>query len=384
MLIRSLRFLTYKVSIESGAPEFFMERLCNEIPLFRCQPSKGHTGLYENESDIFRSPHGVGISIDCPVPDRVSGSLIHLNITSHRVILVFEGDYLAIRLDQLGTVEIRKKLFSTPRIDIRFTQSEYVLTLKIKDDQFVDTLHQVLTRLISRRPWVELGGYVERVSIGGLNKISTKLSDHAARTEASTDAGLADLMSLKKFATELKDTIDKLNSSSTDADRAAYKTLVEEYGLSTNAPSISDSSSGSRIESMIDQAIAVHPAGIMFAHDLFCLVNRALKLETVLCPKNFMTIIKNISSSNSSIAVMSIDDYTLVYRKSKFDMKAIEKLVSTLDFVTVGNFAKLLKVTDLRLARSLLARLELDTGIICRDNGGQFGDLVFFKNTYFR
>ena len=361
-----------------------MERLSNELPLIRYRHPLPHIDLYENELDILSSAANVAICIDSAIPGCASAILNKLNITSHRILLISESDCLGVRLDEIETIEIRRRFMATPRILLRFKVFQYVLSLKIKDEQFLDTIHQTLTRLISRKSWLP-SGYVSRASVGGISRISAKVDENASRAVASTDAGLADLMSLKTFASELKDTIERLHSSSDNSEQIAYKQLLQEYGLSLGVPTASQPLSGNKIETMIDRALASSPAGIMFAHDLFCVINRALKLETVLSPSEFMSCIKSFSS-NPAIGVMTIDNYTLVFRRAKFDMNEIQRLVEEMhnEFFKIEDFAKKLNVSDFRLAQSLLTQLELDTGTICRDDGGLFGDLVFYKNTYFR
>lgn len=361
-----------------------MERLSDESPFFRCRHPAYQNEWFVDESGIYETLAGALIKADCTLPGSEYGLIKQMKVTSHRILLILENDCLAIRLDEIDKVEIRKKFLSTNRLGCTFTNCHFNLSLKIKDDEILNTVYQTLSRLISRQPWLSTGGYLEKASVGGISKISASVTESSARALSCTDTGLVDLMSLKKFANELKETIDKLRSSSDDSEKAAYRDLMNEYGLSADPSQMSHSTTESKIESMINQAVTASPAGIMFAHDLFCLVNRGLKLEAVLTPREFMDIITNLPK-DSSIGVMNVDNYTLVYSRGKFHIERIEEVIGKLgDFFRVDEFAKTLKIADLRLVQSLLTRIEMDTGQICRDNGGEYGDLVFYKNTYFR
>ena len=305
-----------------------------------------------------------------------------LQLSSHRLLCKMSGQSMAFRLDEIKSVEIRKRTFHTDRIAMIFNDAVFHVTLTIRDTQLRMAVYQTLSRLITQRPWQE-SGYRESPSIGGIVTITSRARDAAANAKSVADTGLADISSLKDFASEVKETIQKLRNSANESELSMYKQMLSEYGLdSTVTPC--HLTVESKIESLIVQAVRSSPQGVLFAHDLYCVINRGLKLETIISPKEFMKTVDSLCRS-SAVASMLVDKYTIVYNPSRFDTARISEVILRYDteFFGIEEFAKLINLTDMRLAQLILIRIELESGIICRDDGGEFGDRVFYKNTYF-
>jgi hypothetical protein len=167
------------------------------------------------------------------------------------------------------------------------------------------------------------------------------------------------------------------------------KRLLDQYGFGEER---SDSSNDSRIYELIIKALEAS-LGVIFIHDLFCLVNRRLQLERTISPPEFVDILEGYCNQKlSAISLLSVNKYTLVVLKSKYDIgKLRDAVLEYLDdlsfnspkFISSVEFANECGINDPNLASILLAQIESEFACIVRDSGGEFDDLVFYKNLYF-
>jgi len=150
--------------------------------------------------------------------------------------------------------------------------------------------------------------------------------------------------------------------------------LLDDEGLTTTT---------SQVETYVLSVLQSSPFGALLVHELFCLINRKIGFDRTISPPEFVEIIKSMPGCEF------VSSDTLVVLKSKFNLEKLnEKLLSYLnsrESCSVNEFAHLVEIPyeSESLAYIFLSKIEDDFGSICRDNGGDFEDVVFYKNFYF-
>ena len=332
---------------------------------------------FSGERILYQAPFIDGTRFEYQGFPNIEGKVLDIRITSHRFIFQALEEHFTIRNDMILDLTVQSSIMRSHKLLLRLANGRSdTLVFKFNDREIRDTVHQTLSRILARKPWVEYGGYRKVESIGGITRVSAQVRDQNKQAESSTDMGLADIEALKRNCQELRETIDKLRDSTNDSDKSVYSSLIEQFGLSTD--------SNITLSSSLEKIVASTPGGVIFAHDLFCLINRKLKMETIFSPNEFMDTLNSLSHS-SLIGVVQVGNYSLVISREKFNTKRIrEHIKSSRDnIIRVEDFAKILGLSDTLLVQAVLVQIEMESGDICRDDGGEFGDLVFYKNTYF-
>ena len=333
---------------------------------------------FSGERILYQAPFINETRLEYQGFPKIEGKVLDIRITSHRFIFQVLVEHFAVRNDMILDLTVQSSMMRSHKLLLRLANGRSdTLVFKFNDREIRDTVHQTLSRILARKPWVEYGGYRKVESIGGITRVSAQVRDQNKQAESSTDIGLADIEALKRNCEELRETIDKLRDSTNDSDTSVYSSLIEQFGLATD--------SNITLSSLLEKIVASTPVGVIFAHDLFCLINRKLKMETIFSPSEFMDTLKSLSSHSSLIGVVQVGNYSLVLSREKFNTKRIrEHIKSSRDnIIRVEDFARTLGLTDTLLVQAVLVQIEMESGDICRDDGGEFGDLVFYRNTYF-
>lgn len=226
--------------------------------------------------------------------------------------------------------------------------------------------------------------------LGGISRVVRRIDDDSIRQAEVADNGLSDLKSLRASATELGAVIEQIKrKQATGDDSVQLGSLLDEYGLSSTSSSSQITSTVSQVTGFIESALASRPGGVMLESDLFCLINRRLKLETVLSPSEFHEIVLSLTSrSPRRFDLIQLEGWSVIGLPQVFDSERISELInsylSNSPFMNVSEFSRMMSFDNSSLALVVLSRIELETGIICRDNGGDFGEIRFYKNEWFK
>lgn len=231
--------------------------------------------------------------------------------------------------------------------------------------------------------------------LGGIARVLKRVDDISNQQSELADAGLSDLTSLRANARDLATLIEQIERNRLPGeDSTCIRALLSEYGLGSNSALCCTSSGAiSQVSAFVAAGLRSRPSGAMLESDLFCLVNRRLRLEAVLSPKEFHEIIISMSSADacSEFELIQLEGWSLVVLRGVFDLSAIYgKLDAYFEnapekpSIDVPQFKQLMGYDNASLALVVLSRIEKEIGAICRDNGGDFGVTQFYRNLYFR
>jgi hypothetical protein len=334
-------------------------------PLMLCVLRDGVPIEFVGEESLVTFPSSSRAFIRSFIDDEYC-EVKNLTCTTHRLHYARGGEIQAIRLDTVISFELRggflkpKKLVFHIRRDIG--SCEFSLRLAERDQ--LESLISAVSSSLQEKRWQRTGGFVLRPIMGGLSRVVARVEQVAHNQGLVLDSGLADLDSMRKCANELKDVITQLKRGGNSEELSEIDKLLSEYGLFDH-----DFTSLINPEQNLSSIVlsAVHSAGgVILLHDLFCLVNRKLKLERVFSPKEFL----NQVSRMTSVTVMVIRAYKIVVSLNLEQVHA--KLLSVLSDSTAGTsesiLAGKLQISNIVVLHLLLLKVEELYGRIIRDD----------------
>lgn len=313
----------------------------------------------------------------------------NLSVSTHRVYYSKGKEFFCFRLDMIESIDLHgwwwqpKKVvlqlnagIAKGRISIRFGSRFWL-------NKFVDGLSQAKTR----REWEETKGFNAKASVGGIQRVLARAANESIYQTSLIDAGMSDLNLLKSNATEVLANLGKLNRGSSQAERVDFCKLLDEFvGLETSGEF--GKASNLSLDAFEQQCLCALrcalecSSGAMLFHDAFCLLNRSLKLERILSPGDFLELVSKLHPHG--VGTVEFSNYKLLVLSTRFDVATISaaalKLLGETASFTVAEFGKILAIANLVLVRVILEQVERELGSICRDNGGEFGDLRFFSS----
>ncbi len=231
--------------------------------------------------------------------------------------------------------------------------------------------------------------------IGGISRVLRRVDDISTRQSELADDGLSDLKSLRTRSRELITLVQQIERNMASAEEShSLRALLDEYGLAGSVvnKALPDSQCSS-VSAIVSAALGTRPGGAMLESDLFCLVNRSSRLESVLSPTEFHEIITSLCRKSGAplFSLVQLEGWSIIVLRRLFDVHAMFSKLEhyfagdpAKSYISVSEFRLLMSYESSSLALVGLSRIERDLGTICRDNGGDFGEVRFYENLYFR
>jgi hypothetical protein len=205
--------------------------------------------------------------------------------------------------------------------------------------------------------------------LGGIARVVARIEQKSNQQGLLLDAGLSDLDALRSNANELRDMINTMVANANGNEISEIDSLLKEYGLfdkgkdaATAQPrQMSDSKSG--ISSIVESAVR-GAGGVILLHDLFCLVNRKLKLERIYSPREFLDEMTRISSINMFI----VEGYRVVVslKLDELDQR-LQSVLKEIDGKSESDLSSELGISNPVVLHLLLLKVEEIFGRIVRD-----------------
>ncbi len=294
-----------------------------------------------------------------------------LTCTSHRIHYKTNDNVLAIRLDSVSSFETRGGLLKSKKIVLLLVNggTHHEVSLRLTDKARFDSLVAVLSDVIREKAWLKSGGLIPKPVLGGIARVVARIEERSSNQGILLDAGLSDLDSLRANARELKELINSLMMSSNSNEASGIASLLREYGLfdtssATGFTRVEGSMmEESRLSAIVNSALR-SAGGVILIHDLFCLVNRTLKLEKIFSPLQFLDHIARIPS----VQVVIVNGYRVVVSLNLEELN--EKVCSFLkeeDGLSEGDISSKLEIANLVVLHLLLLKVEETYGRVVRD-----------------
>ena len=239
------------------------------------------------------------------------------------------------------------------------------LSVRIEDRVQFDVMVEAISRAISAKAWLRTGGFTFKAAIGGIGRLIAQMENSANKQAALMDAGMSDLESLKSNAKELINLISRMKRGTNADEISQIDSLLKEYGLlgesqTAMAPTVRTSALAPLVLPAISAA-----NGVILVHDLFCLVNRKLKLEKLYAPKEFMEELRAMSN----VHVLTVCHYNLVVNINEKDLNStvVALLESKHAKMNLSDLAASLRIGNQFVLNLLLLKVEELFGCIVRD-----------------
>jgi hypothetical protein len=279
------------------------------------------------------------------------------------------GDgYVNVQIRHISAVTTRGGFLKAKKIVLPFREHDGSIEIRVPNRARFDQLLAVLTAVVSEKRWSFAGASVEGPSLGGISRLMARIEQAAGAQSMLMDSGLADLGSLRRNAEELSGLIANLKRGSSDLEASEIDALLTEFGLFNSSddgvlPGVSEASRGSQIANLVVSAVESADRVILI-HDLFCLVNRGLKLERIITPKEFLVELNKIRS----IEIIPICGYKVVI---SLRLTVLHDLLLTelrkSDGQSEPDLSVKLRVGNRLVFHLLLLKIEESFGEIVRD-----------------
>jgi hypothetical protein len=184
---------------------------------------------------------------------------------------------------------------------------------------------------------------------------------------------------MKANAKNLQELLNSLKRGATDEETGAVAALLREYGLGEGFHNVPNGlSSSDFLENMVKSAVGVSN-GVILIHDLFCLINRGLKLERIFSPKEFLAELRGMKS----VQIMEISGYKIVVNLTLSDLnaKVVDFLVRN-TMASVSEISSRLEIGNPRILSLLLGKIAQTFGGIVLDSQAH-PEQVWYLNRFF-
>lgn len=286
-------------------------------------------------------------------------------VTTHRLLYTDGGEDIALHLNLVIRIEVRGGLMNPKKLLLttRSSDSEHKFHLRTFNRGRFDELVRVIQESLRAQAWLKTEGFVPRAIIGGVSRVVRKLNTEEQMHSEVVDSGLVDLQSLKANARILQDLIDSLKREATDINSAgALRALLQDYGLGETGESHPKGTGN--LMGLVESAISASN-GVILIHDLFCLINRKLKLEKIYSPRQFL---KELQSMSSSLYILEISRYKIVMKIKLHDLNAmVVGILKERQRLGNSDISLILKIGNPRVVSLLLTRIEETYGNIVKD-----------------
>ena len=300
----------------------------------------------------------------------------NLTCTTHRLHYIQGSDVLAIRLDAIVSYETRGGFVKSKKLVLGFGERGQAceFSIRILDKERFESLISVISSVLKQKEWLRTGGYALKPMLGGITRVVARVEQADQNRGALVDAGLTDLNSMRNNARQLNEIISQINRGANAQEISEINTLLSEYGLlnrEATCVSTTESTSAKSISSLVISAVQ-SAGGVILVHDLYCLINRKLKLERVYSPKEFLVEISRIASVN----IMNIRGYKAVVSLNVQNLNdTILPLLNVAEGAPESILSNKLSIKNIFVLHLLLLKVEESFGKIVRD---EFDDSTYW------
>eukprot|EP00440_Ansanella_granifera_P033223 gb/GFBE01036046.1/.p1 GENE.gb/GFBE01036046.1/~~gb/GFBE01036046.1/.p1 ORF type:complete len:400 (+),score=74.90 gb/GFBE01036046.1/:1-1200(+) len=311
-------------------------------PYVLCEQDSGLPARFVGEQDIFSwsaadefhfETEGDGLcDEELDLRSRMSGRSVHrgrrVRLTSHRLVWhaeAAENSWLAVHLDHVEAAEPWGGMLRTKRCLLKLQSGRSVFIRCSVESQTDDVLVRIQSS-VSSGSW-RTGSY-EVAAVGGLQRILDNRSSKQQATGEALDVAFADLESLRRHVTEATAAARQVMSSlarqggsgygaeggaSNPAAGSEVGKLLEDFGLlQADGTPISTAGGQSQADVVADVSKVCVAAlekkgglGMLLAHDVFCLVNRA-RGTALVSPDEVMRALRSCASSGGPLRLRSL------------------------------------------------------------------------------
>eukprot|EP00416_Gambierdiscus_australes_P036811 CAMPEP_0171110488 /NCGR_PEP_ID=MMETSP0766_2-20121228/71435_1 /TAXON_ID=439317 /ORGANISM="Gambierdiscus australes, Strain CAWD 149" /LENGTH=385 /DNA_ID=CAMNT_0011572363 /DNA_START=43 /DNA_END=1197 /DNA_ORIENTATION=+ len=271
-------------------------------PLLRCREEDGFPPKLVGESDLFCPPATEELCFElegCGLQDgdaqaimraKLSGRDTHagtrVRLTTHRLVWrsATAGGWLALRLDTVARVEATGGgVFKPRRCEMHLRSDGPSVAIRRAEAEQTDEMASQIQAALQACGW-RRGSY-EEAAMGGLQRILGQRETRQQAVEETLDVALADLESLRQHAAQAVSAARQVSrgmTSQAGEDGTGVQQLLEDFGLL--GPDGAAVARGGHLKADVQADVervckaALEKRGglgMLLAHDVFCLVNRA-------------------------------------------------------------------------------------------------------------
>uniref|UniRef100_A0A7S0FY44 Vacuolar protein-sorting-associated protein 36 n=1 Tax=Pyrodinium bahamense TaxID=73915 RepID=A0A7S0FY44_9DINO len=287
-------------------------------PLLRCREDGGLPTKLVGESDAFCLPateelifelEGSGVQdgdaqshMRAKLSGRDTHNGVRVRLTTHRLLwwTPAANCWLAVRLDAVSLAEASGGgVFRPRRCELKPREGGPPIAVRRAEAEQTDELLAQVQAAIGACDW-RRGSY-EEAAMGGLQRILGQRENRQQAVGETLDLALADLESLRQHAAQAAVAARQVGlcmASQAGGEGAGVQQLLEDFGLL--APDGTAVVKGGQLKADIEEDVArVCRAalekrgglGMLLAHDVFCLVNRA-RGTALVSPEEVMTALR--------------------------------------------------------------------------------------------
>ena len=339
-------------------------------PLFRCSLTNESPIELVGESIHFTQDTQERVTIKLAPSDKYR-QVQKFRVTSHRIMYRDGSELLALPLDVVDNIEVRGGIFKPKKVVLKVINGGSFLYFNVRSEgsKRTDVLDCVISEALRTRAWVRTEGFVPSARIGGITRVEAKLGVDADHQSELVDRGFVDLQSMKANAKSLEDLLDSLKRNTNEQAAGQVNALLREYGLCEVQGHAHEEGSGV-LKDMVESVLTA-TSGVILIHDLFCLVNRRLRLEKIFSPKQFLEELKFVES----IQVLQVFGYKIIVNLKLPDLN--QKLIEHLqqhNKSSVSEITTVLKIGNHTVLSLLLRRIEEMYGDVVRDDKTGYGE----------
>jgi hypothetical protein len=301
-----------------------------------------------------------------------------LHITSHRLYYFKDGNIFAVNLNTVQDIQQRGGFLRSRKIVISLCLNEQSCEISVRI-KHVHQFHEVLHRLRevwTRKAWVIYRGNTPMNQIGGISRVLQRV-DHTAVTKQSIiDSGFSDFSSLRGNAKGLSEVLERIKRDGTTEELNEIDALLSHYGL---VPSGNSSVPCNMVLSDIVESAVKAAEGVIMIHDLYCLVNRKLRLEKLYTPREFLLEIQSIKS----VECISILGYRAIINLSLLNLnRRVVILVTQIPYLSTKQVGENVNIGNAVVLKLLLLKIEEEFGEIVRDED-DLGQINWYRNIFY-
>lgn len=308
-------------------------------------------------------------------------------ITTHRFVWRCDANssWIALRFDYMSKVEAITAFMRTRYCQIYFTSGRSI-DVKVSDGSRAENLLTQLQAAITAGRWRQ--GSYEVAALGGLQRILAHREAKQQVVGETLDFALTDLKALKEHAAQTVAAARQVaaNGAEQGAD-GGVQGLLEEFGLLGSDGRLVVKGGGTRKDVEADVRRVCEAAltkrgglGMLLAHDVYCLVNRARGTGLV-SPEEVMNALKSCHASGQlRLRTLGSTGAFAASLPRTSDSEADERLLKLADEAPLSSFllAKELGLTAME-AQYLLRDSE-NREVLVRDEAPEG---VFYYRNFF-
>jgi hypothetical protein len=375
-------------------PNAAMERL--PTGFFRCEEDSNHMPKpLIGENDVANRPATEEIRCKTLGTEyKTDGQRVRL--TTHRILWnTAIGEWIGLRLDEFASAKVEKShFFTNPHIELQnVLDSGVCVQIKFDDKATTTEVAEQLEAAIKAERWKN--GTYDAAAGGGFARLKRDQQAQIQATGEELNLALTDLGALREHAKQTVAAVRKIAATHASSDEGKVENsgsiggLLEEFGLlqeDGSAVTFSGGTLPADIQADVTKVCQVALEkrgclGMLQAHDVFCLVNRA-RGTSMVSAEEVMAALRQASSPGGLLRLRKLGSTSAyaVSLASASDAEADRQLLSAAEGGPLSAFRL---ATELKLntaeAQYLLRDAEV-RAVLVRDDAPD--DVFYYKNFF--